>query len=227
MKSFRFLFAGFLLISNVASAQLAIDRIIVDFSPNTPPREDVRLVNTSDEETIYVQSSVVEVINPGQEDEQRVSPADLSDLGLLVSPERLVLPPGAQQLVRLVSLDPSREQERIFRVDFSPVTGEVEAEETFVKLMVGYEALVIVRPDSPNPDIVSNREGNILSLKNKGNTNVFVDHINYCESDDEESCETISGNRLYADGAWDIELPGDGEIRFNLFDGQNTTTRRL
>lgn len=212
---------------STAQAQLAIDRIIIDFTPDKPPREDVRLVNTSTTETLYIKVAVVEVKNPGFENEKRTTASDPFEVGLLASPNKLVLPPGAQNLVRLVNIQPPGKQDRIFRVDFSPVVGELEASENGVKMMVGYEALVIVRPDSPKANIQYTREKNTIRLNNKGNTNTFVDRIVYCENEEKDSCEFIAGDRLYAGNSWEIELPGEGEVSFNLFDGEKTITGGL
>ena len=225
MKYFLCLF--FLLANNYTYAQLAVDQIIVDFASDQVPRSDINLFNTSTTETLYINVEVIEVKQPGEENELRTVAQNPMEVGLLASPDMLILPPESQQAVRLVNLLPVAEQDRIYRVDISPVAGGLEASESAVKMMVGYEALVIIRPDTPEVNVKSERIGNTLRLTNKGNTNVFVDRIQYCDSDDEESCEFITGNRLYAGNVWELELSGDGEVSLDLFDGQRTTTRNL
>ena len=216
----RILAVGLLLCSSLAQAQLAVDRIIIDISPDEPPREDVRLANTSSTETLYVQVDVLEVDKPGTPDEQRKIVDDPALIGMIASPTKLVLPPGSSQLVRLVSLLPPDDQDQVFRVNFTPVTGDLETEETSVRLMVGYQALVIVRPDEPEADIQAVRKGNVLTLSNAGNTNVYLDAGRECKTDKLEACTAITGNRLYSGNSWDIELAGDGPVAFNIYDGE-------
>ena len=225
-----FLGVAFFLCGGIAHAQLMVDRIIIDFTPDKAPREDVRLQNSSSTETLYINVDVIEVRNPGEDNELRQVAVNPMEVGLLASPNRLILPPGGQQFVRLVSLLPAEENDRIYRVDFSPVVGELEATESAVRMMVAYEALVIVRPDSMNKEIEAERIENTVKFRNEGNTNVFVDRIEYCQpSDDldEDDCEYIVGNRLYSGNTWEVELPGDGDVIFDLFDGRRTTTRQM
>jgi len=46
-----------------------------------------------------------EIVNPGRPDERRVAHPDPRQLGLLVSPNRLVLGPGEREIVRLSLLE--------------------------------------------------------------------------------------------------------------------------
>ncbi len=221
----RMLAAVLLFYGGLAQAQLAVDRIIIDIAPDAPPREDVRLSNSSETETLYIQVEVLEVDNPGTPNEQRKVVDDPAAIGMIASPTRLVIPPGSSQLVRLVSLLPSDDRDQIFRVNFTPVTGELVAEETSVKIMVGYQALVIVRPNEPEPDVQAIRKGNILTLTNRGNTNVYLDAGRECKTGKLEECTVITGNRLYSGNSWDIELEGDGPVAFNIYDGERTVQK--
>ena len=54
--------------------------------------------------------------------------------------------PGQRKLIRLavIGLRPARE--RVYRVTVKPVTGELSASETGLKLLVGYDVLVLFSP---------------------------------------------------------------------------------
>ena len=76
-----------LLLSQSLFAQLAVDRIIVDFTEESPNRNDVQLLlNTSETETLFINVEVLEVENPGTPEETRMMIDDPSKIGLIASP---------------------------------------------------------------------------------------------------------------------------------------------
>lgn len=70
-----------------------VNRSIVIFEPGEAPRQDVKVSN-SDLDDIYVQVEVLEVIDPGELEEQRIAVKDPSKLKLLATPNKLILPPS-------------------------------------------------------------------------------------------------------------------------------------
>lgn len=221
MNSFRHLIgiAG-LLLSQSLFAQLAVDRIIVDFTEESPNRNDVQLINTSKTETLFVNVEVLEVTHPGTDKEKRVVADDPSKIGLVASPNRVILPPGNRRLVRLVNLFPTEGQERIFRVNFSPVVGETD--QKGVKILVGYQALVIVRPEETVFNLIGKREGNTLTLTNNSNTNVYLSNIRQCVDKESEECTNYVENRLYPGNTWKLDLTGKGTLSFSADDGNDS-----
>ena len=206
-----------LLLSQSLFAQLALDRIIVDFTEESPNRNDIQLINSSKTETLFVNVEVLEVTDPGTDKETRIVVDDPSKIGLIASPNRVILPPGNRRLVRLVNLFPAEDQERIFRVNFSPVAGE--SDQKGVKILVGYQTLIIVRPEKTMFDLVGKREGNTLTLTNNSNTNVYLSNMRQCEDKESEECTDYIENRLYPGNMWKIDLTGKGALSFNADDG--------
>ena len=200
-------------------AQLAIDKIIIEFDNESSGKNDVTLVNSGQDETLYVKIDVLEVSDPGTPEEKRFIADDPFKIGLIASPTKVIIPPNSKRLVRLVNLFPATEKERIFRVNFTPVAGEEETEGTSVRLMVGYQALVIVRPEKTVFDLVGKREGKKLVLTNNSNTNVYLDSVRQCKTEKLEECESLSENRLYPGNTWEVELTGNGPVAFNADDG--------
>ncbi|CAM3479381.1 fimbrial biogenesis chaperone [Parendozoicomonas haliclonae] len=220
MNRLRFLIAvAGLVLSQSILAQLAVDRIIVDFTKDSPSRNDVQLINTSESETLFINVEVLEVDKPGTPAETRIITDDPSKIGLVASPNRVILPPAGRRLVRLVNLLPAESEERIFRVNFSPVAGEFESEQNAVKLMVGYQALIIVRPEKTVFDLVGKREGNTLTLTNNSNTNVYLSNIRQCRDSKPVDCEYFVENRLYPGNVWELELSGKETVQFDAADG--------
>ena len=216
-----------LLLSSAAQAQLAVNRIIVDFTPDTPPREDVILHNSSEDETLFVNVEVLEVSDPGTENEQRIVVDDPSKIGLIATPTRVVLPPNTRRQVRLVNMLDGNKEDRIFRVNFTPVVGELESDTNAVKIMVGYQALVIVRPDRPSFNLTSKRDGNTLVLNNEGNTNIYLEQVRQCQSNNTDECTPLNERRLYAGNSYAMDIEEEGAVLFNVYDGSKRTSTRL
>lgn len=229
MKGFvcRLLAATTLLLTCTVQAQLTVSKIIVDFTPDMTPRDDILLSNTSTTETLFINVEVLEVSDPGTDKEQRVIVDDPAKIGLIATPAKLILPPNGRQQVRLVNMLTENDSDRIFRVNFTPVTGEAKVEETGVKLMVGYQALVIVRPDRPETDLEMVRESDSITLSNNGNTNLYLEGIRQCKTAKEEQCESLVDQRLYSGNSSTIELPGNGPVFFTAYDGQKRKTHQL
>ena len=89
-----------LLLSQSLFAQLALDRIIVDFTEESPNRNDIQLINSSKTETLFVNVEVLEVTDPGTDKETRIVVDNPSKIGLIASPNRVILPPGNCRLVQ-------------------------------------------------------------------------------------------------------------------------------
>ncbi len=93
---------------------------------------------------MYVQFKPSVVIAPGTENEKRETITDPRESGFLVTPNKLVTPPGGRKLVRLVSLQPLGEKERVYRVIFKPIVGDLESDHIGIKVLIGYEVLKFI-----------------------------------------------------------------------------------
>ncbi len=192
--------------STLARAGLSVAPVIVDVQPNQPPRTDIELFNDGTE-TLYVVVEPSRIDDPGDAGEKRIRLADPQALGLLATPNRLVLEPGQRKFVRIALLLPPGDADRIYRVTVKPVTGEVKSGETGLKILIGYDLLVIQRPAKPEASIVASRAGDTLTLKNTGNTNVELFQGQQC--DPQRHCTPLPGHRLYAGVSWSVPIkPG-------------------
>jgi Mat/Ecp fimbriae periplasmic chaperone len=187
----------------VAQAGLSVAPVIVDFQPGDPPRADLELFNDG-EETLYVVIEPAMIEDPGDAAEKRVQNPDPQALGLLATPNRLVLEPGQRKFVRIATLSPPGETDRIYRVTVKPVVGGVKSSETGLKILIGYDLLVIQRPAKPNAPIVATRSGATLTLRNGGNTNAELFQGQQC--DPQHHCTTLPGHRIYAGASWSVPI---------------------
>src|SRR5690606_7703486 len=107
-----------------------------------------------------------EIVAAGTPDEQRIDVRDPAERGLLVSPNRLVLEPGQRQLVRFALLSRPADRDRVYRVTITPVVGDIVANETALKIMVGYDILAIAQPARPAAELRATRDGRNLTITN-------------------------------------------------------------
>ena len=201
-----------------ASANMVLSEAIVHFEPGNPLRRDIEVENPS-EENLYVQVEPSIVINPGTENERREAIVDPREHGLLVTPNKLVVPPGGRKLVRLVSLQPLGKKERVYRITFKPVTGELESEHIGIKILIGYEVLVLMQPAAPDPNLVAKKDGQKIFFNNKGNTNVLLREGKQCPKGvdpESEECERLGGKRLYPGNSWSVELPYNRPVDYQM-----------
>ena len=209
--------------SGMLSAAMIVERTVLHYQPGSPSRQDVEIRNP-DEDTLYIQVDIYEVINPGSEDEERRLVTNPRDANFLVTPNRLAIPPGGRKLVRLVNLQELGEKERIFRVSLKPVIEDVESEQTAIKVLVGYQLLVLIQPAQPSPELTASREGNVLTLTNNGNTNILLHRGQQCAENDPGVCVDLPVRRLYPGNVWQIELEMDTPVQFVRTVGTNNQT---
>ncbi len=211
------------------SANMILSEAILHFEPGKPLRKDVEIENVG-EETLYVQVEPMIVHNPGLDNENREAFKDPREAGLLVTPNKIVIPPKGRKLVRFVVLKQPTEQDAVYRVTFRPVTNGVtsDKEQIGVKIVIAYQVLVLVQPATPQPNLIVEREGKQLKFKNKGNTNVLLREGKQCpsESSSEEECEILRGNRLYAGNEWSVELPTNKPVEYYLSIGTKNSIEK-
>lgn len=179
-----------------ALAAMSLDKIIVylDDAPNA--RDDI-VVTNPDQETLYLQTEIYRVDNPGTPEEERVRVVHPRDFKLLVSPSKAVLASGDQKRFRLMSLERELEQEKVYRVTFKPVVGDIKTDRTALKILVAYQALVFVQPQDGRYQLELSNDDGAWVLQNTGNINVEVADLQHCLS--ESDCREIEGvGRLYA-----------------------------
>ncbi len=212
---------------STASANMVLSDAIVHFEPGKPLRKDVEVENPSSE-TLYIEITPSIVRNPGTENEKRETITDPRESGLLVTPNKIVVPPGGRKLVRIVSLNSPGDDEHVYRVTFKPIVGDVETEQIGVKILIGYEVLVLLQPSSPEPSLVTTRSGNTLSFVNEGNTNVLLRQGTQCPkgaSQNADECETLRGKRLYPGNKWSVELPYDKPVEYQMSVGTKNSVK--
>ena len=204
-----------------AAAGIVLSEVIVDLDASVPPRDDIEILNDGTER-LYVVAEPAAIKAPGTPEEARLEVRDPGELGLLVSPNRLVLEPGQRKLVRIAALKPAINRDLIYRVTFKPVVGAIEADASGLKVLVGYDVLVIVRPPHPTASITATRSNGMIVLKNAGNTNAEMFSGRQCDASG-RSCVELPSRRLYAGAVWQVPLTRDTPVEYLVKVGQNTS----
>ena len=197
-----------------AEATLSVTPVIIDFQPGQPPRADIELYNPGAEQ-LYVVIEPGEIRAPGTKVEQRFQTPDPQQLGLLASPGRVILEPGQRKFVRVAMLQDAGDRDRVYRVTIKPVAGELNGPSSGLKLMVGYDALVIQRPKAPKALIAAVRSGNTLRLTNTGNTNAELFRGRQCDTQGKD-CTDLPGERIYAGASVDVPLTRDTPVEYSV-----------
>jgi len=197
-----------------AVAGLSLSKVIVDLGPDAPPRDDIELWNDG-KERLYVVVEPAEVTDPGLPSEGRRASADPQVTGLLVTPQKLVLEPDERKLLRIAAVAERPARDRIYRVTIKPVAGPISADQTALKVFVGYATLVIYRPQHLDGTVTASRSGRQLTLRNAGNTNVELAQGEQCDKAG-QNCRDLGSNRLYPGADWTVALPYDTPARFTV-----------
>lgn len=216
--------------SPLASANnMLLDRMIVYFEPGKAPRQDIRVSNISTE-NLFLQTEIYKVVNPGAENEERIRITNPDEMKLLTTPQKSIVKPRGQRTVRLVSLETPKEKEAVYRVTFRPVTGDVEASQNAIQLLVAYQALIFVRPEKPTYNVIAKSEKGKITFTNTGNSNVILRNGEQCKdaSKDAKCVEIPTGGRLYAGQSLTFDLPGNGKlVKFGMYDGSGETVKEF
>ncbi len=197
-----------------AHANLVLSNVILDLTPGTPPAQDIEVWNNGSERS-YVVAEPVEVVAPGTPQEQRVAEPDPGVSGLLVTPQRMILEPGQRRLLRVAAVKPRGSGDRIYRVAVKPVAGDVTAANTALKVMVGYDVLVIQRPEKLDGAVSAERAGDRITFRNTGNTNVEMFDGQQCDAAGKD-CRSLPANRLYAGAQWQVIIDPSRQVDYRI-----------
>lgn len=203
-----------LLSPSPACAELVLSELIVDLQPGQPAREDVEVWNNGPDRS-FVSVEPREIVDPSLPTQHARRDPDPEKLGLLVSPARMILEPGERKLIRIAALTRDAAHEHVYRVTVKPVTGAIQADNSGLKVLVGYDLLVLVRPLQPAPRVSGVRAGHTLTFSNSGNVSVEIVDGRQCDTG-HAHCAELPGKRLYPGASWSVELPSDGPADYSL-----------
>jgi P pilus assembly chaperone PapD len=126
-------------------------------------------------------------------------------------------------MMRFLLINPTTDKDQVYRVVVKPVIQGVEEDKQqkmALKVLVGYEALVIVRPKDSKIDLQATRKDNTLTLTNNGSTNANLQSGQQCDATGGD-CKELNVTRIYAGQSWTTTLPHvEGQAKFQVWDGK-------
>ena len=202
------------LLPQTARADLVLSQLIVELNQARTPVMDVDVWNNSPDRA-YVAAEPREILNPGTPGQGARRDPDPEKLGLLVSPARMILEPGQHKLLRIAAIGPATDRERVYRLTVKPEVGRVQSDKSGLKLLVGYDLLVLLRPAAAHPHISARRSGNKITFFNDGNVSVELADGRQCLSPGKD-CSPLPGKRLYAGAEWTEPLKSQGAVDYSV-----------
>lgn len=206
-----------------AAADILLSDLIVELQPGKQSRDDIEVWNKSDQPA-YVAIEPREILNAGTAGQTVRTDPDPEKLGLLVTPQRMVLDPGQRKIIRVALLAPPSDRERVYRVTVKPVAGELQSRDSGLKILVGYDVLVLIRPQSSAPVVSGMRSGGTLNFTNSGNVSVELVDGRQCDSS-RAHCVDLPGKRLYAGASWSEPLSSDLPVEYTIREPGGTVRR--
>jgi P pilus assembly chaperone PapD len=194
-----------------AGAEIVLSQLVVEIAPGKAMRGDVEVWN-NDSERAYVLVEPAEVLEPGTSTERRVGERDPQKLGLLITPVQMVLEPGQRKLLRISSVVPTGSRERVYRITVKPTVGSVQSNVTGLKLLIGYDVLVLVRPGDSAARLSGSRNGKQLTIRNNGAASVELAAGKACRG--KADCRELPAKRLYAGAALLVDAAADETVDY-------------
>ncbi len=207
MKSFVLFFFLFF-VSFVAKANFMVYPISKDIKEGG---SEVIRVYSKSKDVQYIKVYAKKVMNPGTKEEYEADTSNWEG-GLVVTPNRVILPGGSSKSVRLSQLKTPNVEE-VYRVYFESVkpekqeiASESKSLKTDLSINIIYAALVRVLPkdNKVNVNISYSPENNIL-INNAGNVRFGIKDILFCKSSTiNNDCVKKSYNKnVYPGGSFD------------------------
>ncbi|MBB3046650.1 P pilus assembly chaperone PapD [Litorivivens lipolytica] len=221
------LFASPLILGDVL-----IDRSIIDVTAGEARRSDFHVLNQGSTDS-EVSIELYRVLNPGLPNEERVSPENPRDMGLLATPRQFTLAAGERRKVRLSFLHLPTETDAIYRILVKPSANKgTSSKASQISVVFNYELLLILRPPSKEARYLVSSTDQALTFTHTGNSNFLLYAGRECPNEsNEEQCQPIPAKRLYAGASHSFPLQpdtryvnflykDDGEARLIEFCGQ-------
>lgn len=202
-----------------AKAEMVLDKVVVDLDKAGKERQDIEVWN-SGSERIYVLAELSEILDPGTSAELRLAVSDPEVSGLFVSPLKMILEADERRIIRIVAVGPRQAKDRIYRLAVKPVAGPVLSDESALKIFVGYDGLVLYRPEKISGAIHAVFEDGKLVLENHTNTAQSLFGGRQCDSD-EAQCVELPSKRLYAGASLKIDLPYTTKVQYYAQSGDH------
>jgi len=188
-------FASLLLSGSVLAASYRVSPLTINFGQEEPgyagPDNSRTLtIKNEDARPLYLSLDVKKVINPGRKDEAFVSQSDMDPkkFGLVLNNTKLIIPPGQERTLVVMSLMDSAQldQDATYRIVTTPMQSSrflseaTEGVASGVAMVLQYGIHVFVPPENPDDSVRFAQNGSRVSLSHTGNSFNSVSNVYYC-----------------------------------------------
>lgn len=203
---------GLLALPVIAVAStISVHPLSIAFSQPNQRYEDIQVYNTG-KSTAYVNVELKRLINPGaQHVRSKLFHDNPEAFGMIVSPNKLIIPAAQSRVVRVLRLLQGNKKEAVYQINIAPAEGVLERIKTGnkkvqagIRVIVGYNVIARVLPNEPRANLVIKRQGKTLTVENKGNASALLYRGEVCEN---QSCKALPTKRMYAGLSWSTEMP--------------------
>ncbi len=232
-KATRFLFNWLMLISFLFCLPTGLAGIHVlpqylEFS-NTNLRNDFTVFNDDKKSMAYVNitilkhNSALDVAGTTDKDKQNL-PAFIpvthtTEAGLVVTPPKLVIAPGASRLVRIQLTKTPEYTEKMYEILVNPVESDLIIKnnkqdnkvQAGIRLVVSYGILAAVAPTHIQAKLALDRQGDKIIAINSGNVSILLSDGQQCVAN---KCEKLSVYRVYPDTKIVFKAPTAAPVTF-------------
>jgi P pilus assembly chaperone PapD len=197
----------------------------VIYMPAGATTSDINVSNTGTS-VDYVEAVINKVENPGLPNQKTITmPADESpfQVGLAITPNKMIIPPGATQTIRIMPFVRPSQSDIVYIIDVLPVSNALVSKEVMhvgsasasVAFQIGYGVRLILMPPNPHAHLIATRKQKELSIENTGNSNILLSNAKQCNAQKPPVCHAVDASvRIYAGQTWHEQLPIDGPISF-------------
>jgi len=141
------------------------------------------------------------------------------ELGYLIAPSKLAIPPASSRLVRVRLTQPPNNKERRYEIMVRPVEGDLVFAKTGqqkiragIRVIVAYGVILIVPPINPQAKMTLIRHDQELTAFNEGNVTVELTNGQQCK--DPHSCQKLPNYHIGPGEKKTIKLLSDIPVTF-------------
>ena len=181
----------------------------LDFDENIKSKKIFHVLNTKPDELNYVKIVVNEVLEPylGGGSELRTHNNSI-EAGILVSPERMVIPNGDEFIpVSVININNRLKSERLYRLDVISADFCFDKSAATELDLCQYNMYVYVQPDKPNFEAGGNFGKDEFILHNTGNARFFATNGKECDANN--VCKVLPSKIIYSGGVFQASLSPD------------------
>jgi len=197
-------------ITNTILANILVSPTIINFLPGKLPRKDIVVMNQGDNNA-YIAVTPYLVEHPGTKREKKVRIHNPAKLGLLVSPSKFIIPPKQHRTLRIMHLSKHLKKDKIYRITVAPIPNKLlptavqraQKNRIGIRIIAAYGILATARPDQMKPMLIAKRDKKLLTIENRGNSNIVIVSGKQCMHG---KCFKLPPRRMYAGNTWTVKL---------------------